>query len=115
MEFFVSNRSALALAFGGMFKLLWHSESWPGKHNNEVWLNFRPYIKKSAAYVKVMLWGPKTTPLFSENENVSDDNVLLSLNVSALQNHCSLGFLKYIYPLQGIFLHNINVPLFCQV
>lgn len=56
------------------------------------------------------LWGPKSTPLFSENENVSNNNALHSLNVSALQNHTSLGF--KICPLQGIFLNNIKVLLF---
>lgn len=38
------------------------------------------------------LWGPKPTPLFSENESVSDNNVLNSMNVSALQSHASLRF-----------------------
>jgi hypothetical protein len=57
------------------------------------------------------LSGPKTAPLFSEKGNVSDNNVLCSLNASAIQTPLPVQVFKNVFALHRIFLHNIKVLL----
>lgn len=100
MEVFVSSRRRLAWPSGAQLKLLWPTLwelTWKAHIGGVV--KTQVLHKASRCLCKTdALWGPKTTPLFSENKNVSDNNALHSLNVSALQNHTSLGF-KIIFAL----------------